>query len=122
MSKISVSALALANGSGKSLEYQSWFNLDIQGIEFVPGKLLNSWPDVKEGEVSSFIESLEINNWQVPAMQAFLFGKHNAQIFINPDNFCYEIEKIAELSKTIQCPYLIWGAPGSRDKGNLSDK
>ena len=119
--KIAVSALCWSDGSDIRTT-DKWADKGITGIEAVPGKMIKSWPEPSEQEVTGLMNEIRHRGFTVPAMQAFLFGKPGACLFSDTNKFIRAVEEAVSLAQSLECPFLIWGAPGSRKRGFINER
>jgi D-psicose/D-tagatose/L-ribulose 3-epimerase len=97
--------------------------LGVQGIEVAPTKL---WPDFR-GASRAAAEArralLAARGFEVPALQALLFGRPDLLVFGEPAvqaRLLQHLASVAELGQGLGAQALVFGSPKNRDRGDLS--
>jgi len=120
--------LAISNIAWESYKDEKIFALlkkfGISGIELAPTKV---WPEWKNITLTSMRETkkyLDAEGFQIPAMQAILFGKPELQIFdvSTHKKFLEHFKLLAEIAYELDTKSLVFGAPNNRKRNQLSMK
>ncbi len=93
----------------------------ISGIEVAPTKVWPEWQGATRKNASKYRHSLAQMGFQIPALQAVLFGKSEARLFDDDGehHFVEHLTMVAELSGALEAPVVVLGAPRQRDRGEL---
>ena len=94
----------------------------VAGIEVAPTKIWPNWEGATPSAAEQYGRWLRGYGFEVPAMQAVLFGKPQAQLFGADDaaDFIAHLEHVAELAQALGAGVVVWGAPRQRDRGTLT--
>ncbi len=89
------------------------------GIEVAPGKVWPNWQGADETAAARYREFLAAEGFQIPAMQAILFGRPELKVFDRSSHpaFLEHVRRLAAIAHALACPVLVYGAPGSRRRG-----
>ncbi len=94
----------------------------VSGIEIAPTKVWENWQGATVEAARAYRQWLNDLGFEIPAMQAVLFGKPQAHLFNADgqaqlfDHLCH----VAELAAAFGARVVVLGAPKQRDRGNLS--
>jgi len=97
--------------------------LGVQGVEIAPTKL---WPELRGATPTAAAEyraRLAARGFQIPALQAILFGRPELLLFGPPDvqqALVRHVASVAELAHALGAGTLVFGSPKNRDCGDLS--
>ncbi len=95
----------------------------VRGIEIAPTKL---WPDWRGADATSAAHWRQIYaaaQFDLPSMQAILFGKPDLRVFGNDleqEQTLNHIALVAELAAALGVQPLVFGSPANRKRGELS--
>ena len=94
----------------------------VLGIELAPTKMWPEWKGATPEQAASYRQKLSSLGFEIPAMQAILFGKPELQLF---DRSCHQlfidhIKLVADLAAELGAGVLVFGAPKNRVRGQLS--
>ncbi len=94
----------------------------VTGIEVAPTKIWPEWLSANPQQATQYREKLSSEGFEIPAMQAILFGRPELRLF---DQQCHKkfldhIKKIADLAAALEAKVLVFGAPKNRVRGQLS--
>lgn len=95
----------------------------IMGIEVAPTKL---WPDWKSASYVNAVKYKKImqdNGFEIPAMQAILFGKPDLQLFDlqSHNDFLEHIKLVSELANGFGSKVIVFGSPKNRKRGQIKN-
>ena len=93
------------------------------GIEVAPTKLWPDWLGAEPESAAKWRREFASEHFDLPAMQAILFGKPELQIFATDpvrEDTLNHIGRVAELAAALGAKVLVFGSPRNRDRGNLS--
>jgi sugar phosphate isomerase/epimerase len=94
----------------------------IDGIEVAPTKIWPNWVGATPAAAAAYGNWLRGIGFEVPALQAVLFGRPEARLF-DPDGEAVLISHlsfVAELAGALGAHAVVLGAPRQRDRGSLS--
>ena len=94
-------------------------NYKVSGIEVAPTKIWPAWEGASYQNARNYKKFMTNEGFELPAMQAILFGKPKLQIF-NVDShkaFFEHTKLVANLAQGLECSFLVWGAPKNRKRG-----
>jgi len=96
----------------------------VRGIEVAPTKVWPEWEGADVKQAAMYRKKLSSLGYEIPAMQAILFGRPDLQLF---DRNCYEsffdhMKKVADLAAELGAGVLVFGAPRNRVRGQLSTR
>jgi len=94
----------------------------VRGIEIAPTKVWPEWQGANAKSAALYRQKLSSLGFEIPAMQAILFGRPDLQLF---DRDCHKsffehIKKVADLAAELGVRVLVFGAPKNRFRGQLS--
>ena len=94
----------------------------ISGIEIAPTKIWADWSTANYLQAVKYKQFLNNLGFQVPAMQAILFGKPELQVFAVEAHkaFVEHFKLLAELAAALECKTLVFGAPKNRKRNSLA--
>lgn len=94
----------------------------ITGIEIAPTKLWPEWDGATPLAARRCAGRLLDDGFVIPALQAVLFGRPDAQLFGSrgPSAFIDHLTRVADLAHAFRAPVVVLGAPRQRDRGSLS--
>ncbi len=93
----------------------------VSGIEIAPTKIWEGWKNASFKKAKEYKVFLEDLGFQIPAIQAILFGKEDLQLF-HPSShpkFFNHIKLVAELAEGLSSNVLVFGAPKNRRRGKI---
>ena len=93
----------------------------VAGIEVAPSKIWADWIGASGDAAKEYRKELSDLGFQVPAMQALLFGKDNLQVFEEATHpaFFEHLRLVAEIAEGLHAKVLVFGAPKNRRRGAL---
>lgn len=91
----------------------------ITGIEVAPTKVWADWQGASYKEANRYRKELNEQGFELPAMQAILFGKPELQLFDKSSHMAFleHIRLVAELANGFGSKVLVFGAPKNRKRG-----
>ena len=94
----------------------------VQGIEIAPSKVWPNWNGANSSSAKEYRKRLSNEGFEVPALQAILFGKPELQLFVPKTKHALieHIKYISEIGSALGAKVLVFGAPKNRRKGQLS--
>ena len=94
----------------------------VQGIEIAPTKIWPDWKGANSTSAQVYRKKLASEGFEVPALQAILFGKPELQLFAPEAKFALieHIKYVCELGSAFGAKVLVFGAPKNRRRGQLS--
>lgn len=94
----------------------------VQGIEIAPTKVWPDWNGANSSSAKKYRKRLFNEGFEVPALQAILFGKPELQLFVPEAKHALieHIKYVSELGSVLGARVLVFGAPKNRRKGQLS--
>ncbi|MGH6927474.1 MAG: sugar phosphate isomerase/epimerase family protein, partial [Dongiaceae bacterium] len=92
----------------------------IAGIEVAPTRLWPDWTGATPAAVRAARTRLADAGFCVPSLQAILFGKPDLSLFGGGDAFADHIRRVADLAAELGARIMVYGAPKSRDRGDLT--
>lgn len=94
----------------------------ITGIEIAPTKLWPDWVGATPAAARTAKARLADAGFEVPALQAVLFGRPSARLFAadGVDDFVAHLREVAALAAAFGARAIVLGAPKQRDRGELS--
>ena len=94
----------------------------VKGIEVAPTKLWQDWDGASYKEADKYKRSMLDKGFELPAMQAILFGKPELQVFDKGSHrgFFEHLKLVADLANGFGSKVLIFGAPKNRKRGQFS--
>ena len=97
---------------------------NISGIELAPTKVWPEWNGITKDSIRDLKRYLDGEGFEIPAMQAILFGKPSLQLF-NIDShkdFFDHFKLLAEIAYELDTKSLVFGAPKNRRRNQVSVK
>ena len=93
----------------------------IIGIEVAPTKLWQDWEGASYKEALEYRKVMQDEGFELPAMQAILFGKPELQLFDRTSHnaFIEHIKLVAELANGFGSKVMVFGAPKNRKRGQM---
>ncbi len=94
---------------------------NITGIEVAPTKLWQDWKGASYKEAKKYKKFMKEQGFELPAMQAILFGKPELQLFDTTSHtiFLEHIKLVASLANGFGSKVLVFGAPKNRKRGQI---
>jgi len=95
----------------------------IEGIEVAPTKLWPDWTGATAAAAAEHRTWLAARGFEVPAMQAVLFGRPELKLFGDAPAqraLVAHLVRVADLAATFGARVVVLGAPKNRDRGTLS--
>ena len=95
---------------------------NISGIEVAPTKVWPNWEGANQKNAEIYKKQIADEGFQIPAMQAILFGKPELQLFdkkTHPD-FLEHMRLVSDIAAGFGAKVLVFGAPKNRKRGQLS--
>ena len=93
----------------------------IQGIEVAPSKVWPEWQGATPAAAALYRASLLEEGFEVPALQAVLFGRPEARLF-DPQgerHLISHLTRVAAIAGALGAGVVVFGAPRQRDRGDL---
>jgi D-psicose/D-tagatose/L-ribulose 3-epimerase len=97
---------------------------DVGGIEVAPTKLWPDWVGADPVAARTAREQYRERGFQVPALQAILFGRPDLLVFGPPDvqqQLVEHIDRVAALAAGLGAEVMVFGSPKNRDRGDRSE-
>jgi len=94
----------------------------VNGIEIAPTKIWPDWNGATEKSAKAYRSRLREAGFEVPALQAIVYGKPLLQLFdltVQVD-FLEHIKLVSSISAALGAKVLVFGAPKNRKRGQLS--
>jgi len=93
----------------------------VTGIEVAPTKLWQDWNCASYKEAKAYKKVMQEKGFELPAMQAILFGKPELQLFDRSSHraFLEHIKLVADLANGFGSKVIVFGAPKNRKRGQL---
>jgi D-psicose/D-tagatose/L-ribulose 3-epimerase len=98
--------------------------LDVDGIEVAPTKLWPDWVGANPAAARNARTALGKRGFEIPALQAILFGRPDLLVFGSPDvrqQLVDHIDRVAALAAGLGADVLVFGSPKNRDRGERSE-
>ena len=94
----------------------------VAGIEVAPTRVWPEWEGATIGAAQRYRGKLQECGFEVPALQAVLFGRAEARLFAEDRAaaFVSHLSRIAEIASALGARVVVLGAPKHRDRGCLS--
>jgi len=94
----------------------------VTGIEVAPTKLWLDWEGASHKAAAEYRKFMNAKEFDLPAMQAILFGKPELQLFDKSSHvdFLEHIKLVADLANGFGSKVLVFGAPKNRRRGQVS--
>lgn len=96
-------------------------NNGVTGIEVAPTKLWPDWSTASHKEAVEYKKVMFEQGFDLPAMQAILFGKPELQVFDTASHaaFLEHIKLVADVANGFGSKVLVFGAPKNRKRGQI---
>jgi D-psicose/D-tagatose/L-ribulose 3-epimerase len=96
----------------------------IEGIEVAPTRVWPNWEGATPAAAERYGRRLRSLGFEVPALQAVLFGRPDARLFDREGlpTFVSHLTQVAELAGALGAGAVVLGAPRQRDRGSLSQE
>jgi D-psicose/D-tagatose/L-ribulose 3-epimerase len=97
--------------------------LGVSGIEVAPTKFWPDWVGSEPESAAEWRRAFASKHFDLPSMQAILFGKPELQVFGSDpvrEATLDHIGRVAELAAALGAQPLVFGSPRNRDRGQLS--
>lgn len=93
----------------------------VTGIEVAPTKLWQDWKGASHKEAKEYRKTMQEQGFELPAMQAILFGKPELQLFDKTSHtaFLEHIKLVADLANGFGSKVMVFGAPKNRKRGQI---
>lgn len=94
----------------------------ISGIEVAPTKLWPNWERASYKGAKEYRTIMKEQGFELPAMQAILFGKPELQLFDKTSHtkFLEHLKFVSELANGFGSQILVFGAPKNRRRGQIT--
>lgn len=94
----------------------------IEGIEIAPTAVWGSWEEMTLSKARAYRRMLTEQGFEVPALQAILYGRPEARLFGTPGEtvFLDHCARVACLASGLEARVAVLGAPAQRDRGGRS--
>lgn len=94
----------------------------IAGIEVAPTRVWRNWEGATPAAAHAYRSRLHSVGFDVPALQAVLFGRPEARLFHREGEvaFVSHLTHVAELAGALGADAVVLGAPRHRDRGSLA--
>jgi sugar phosphate isomerase/epimerase len=94
----------------------------VTGIEVAPTKVWPDWEEATPAAARAYRTRLADAGFEVPALQAVLFGQPAARLFdaAGEKRMGEHLRRVAELAGALGARAVVLGAPKQRDRGTLS--
>lgn len=123
--KLSISNIAWNNGYEQDEIFGVLRERRVRGVEVAPTKLWPDWVGAEASAARSARKLLSDAGFQVPALQAILYGKPELEVFAANDlvrKTLAHIEMVAAIAQGLGARVLVFGSPKNRNRGTLSDQ
>ena len=93
----------------------------VTGIEVAPTKIWQDWEGASHKGASEYKKAMQAKGFELPAMQAILFGKPELQLFDRTSHsaFLEHIKLVSELANGFGSKVMVFGAPKNRKRGQI---
>lgn len=93
----------------------------VAGIEVAPTKIWPGWIGATPENAADYRDHLLAQGFQIPALQAILFGKPDLNVFdpLTHPAFLDHIKHVASLAQSLRARVLVFGAPKNRRRGEI---
>ena len=93
----------------------------VTGIEVAPTKFWQDWQGASHKEAREYKKTMQDKGFELPAMQAILFGKPELQLFDKTSHraFLEHIKLVADLANGFGSKVMVFGAPKNRKRGQI---
>lgn len=94
----------------------------VLGIEVAPTKVWPEWKGANLKNAQTYKNQLADEGFEIPAMQAILFGKPELQLFDKNTHvsFLDHIKLVSDLAAGLGAKVLVFGSPKNRKRGQLT--
>jgi sugar phosphate isomerase/epimerase len=92
----------------------------VDGIEVAPTRLWPEWAGATPAAARLVRSRFAAEGFEIPSMQAILFGKPHLSLFGDRLAFIDHMRAVADLAAALGARVLVYGAPKSRDRGDLT--
>lgn len=94
----------------------------VTGIEVAPTKVWQGWENANQQTAEIYRRQMADEGFELPAMQAILFGKPELQLFQprTHNDFLEHFKLVADLAAGLGSNVLVLGAPKNRRRGQIS--
>lgn len=98
--------------------------LGVKGIEIAPTMVWPRWQGAEPSAAEAYRRRLAAEGFEVPALQAILFGKEELQLFLpeRRHQLMDHFAKVAGLAEGLGAKILVFGSPKNRRRGNLTSR
>lgn len=119
--KLAISNIAWAAKDESDL-FPHLRNCGVKGIEVAPTKLWPEWKGATAASAQSYRKHLENEGFEIPALQALLFGRPDLQLFDFSARSALKnhFQFLAELACALGAKVLVFGSPKNRQRGQLA--
>jgi len=93
----------------------------VSGIEVAPTKLWPDWSNASHQQANEYRKVMLERGFELPAMQAILFGKPELQLFDKTSHtaFLEHMKFVADLANGFGSKVMVFGAPKNRKRGQI---
>lgn len=93
----------------------------VTGIEVAPTKIWQDWKGASHRSATEYKRIMQDKGFELPAMQAILFGKPELQLFDKTSHvaFLEHIKLVSELANGFGSKVMVFGAPKNRKRGQI---
>lgn len=94
----------------------------VTGIEVAPTKVWPSWKGMSTQAATSYRRQLANEGFEIPALQAILFGFPDFQVFVADSHaaFIEHLKRVADIAAALGATVSVFGSPKNRRRGQLS--
>lgn len=94
----------------------------VDGIEVAPSKIWPAWEGISYKSARDYKDFLTDYGFEIPAMQALLFGKNELQVFdpMTHKAFFEHIRLLTEVAVGLESQVLVFGSPKNRRRFQLN--
>lgn len=96
----------------------------VQGIEIAPSKIWPNWQGITPQSLQDYREQLGNFGFQIPALQAILFGQPDAVLFgteAQRQQLLSHLRFVTDIAEALGAKVMVLGAPNNRNRGDLPD-
>jgi D-psicose/D-tagatose/L-ribulose 3-epimerase len=94
------------------------------GIELMPAKAFGSW-SVPEHTIDAYRRKVADAGLEIAALQGITFGIEGIHLFSSPEHrrrLADQMKRVADIAALLGAGACVFGAPGLRDPGKMSEK
>ena len=120
--------LSISNIAWESCDEEAILKLlkakGVQGIEIAPTKIWPNWQDITSENLRRYRDKLHSQGFQIPALQAILFGYSDYKIFgstLEQQNTLKHLRLVSDIAAELGAKVIVLGAPRNRDRGELDE-